>query len=316
MPQADSESQDREWDVMTGVGVTALGVASARAIETNRADALADDPYAAAFVRAAPMPNQMPTTPEELEQLSPADSWVRTWRYMGVRTRYFDDFCARSGDAGLRQVVILASGLDARPFRLTWAAGTTVYEIDRAPMLDFKRGVLEQLGATANCDHHLVAADLRESWTTALCAAGFQPGTPTAWLIEGLLPYLPPSAATQLLTDLSRLSAPGSRAAIEDPKRISQALPDDEYQWAADQWGVDLRTLLHEDQHHDATAVLRALGWQAGTEPIAAAANRYGQVLDPRLTALTEASQFVTAERPAEPEPGGPGLPVPAGLAW
>jgi methyltransferase (TIGR00027 family) len=296
MSHEQDKSRDREWDVITGVGITALGVASARAIETHRADAMIDDPYAAAFVRAVPLPYPMPTTPQELERLSPSGSWVRTWRYMGVRTRYFDDFCARAGKAGIRQVVILAAGLDARPFRMTWAPRTSIYEIDRPAMLDFKRGVLDQLTAKANCDHHLVAADLREDWKDPLRAAGFDDGAATAWLIEGLMPYLPPSAASGLLKDVDSLSAPGSQVAIEDAENISLALPDIEYRWAALQYGTDLRDPILHDDNHDAAEVLRALGWTTETEPIGVVANRYGHALDPRLDATAEASRFVTAE--------------------
>ncbi len=48
-----------------------------------------------------------------------------------VRTHSFDDFFAEAADSGIRQAVILAPGLDARAYRLSWPAGATVYEIDQ-----------------------------------------------------------------------------------------------------------------------------------------------------------------------------------------
>jgi methyltransferase (TIGR00027 family) len=49
---------------------------------------------------------------------------------MAVRTRFFDDFFLDAPEAGVRQAVILASGLDSRAYRLPWPAGTVVFEID------------------------------------------------------------------------------------------------------------------------------------------------------------------------------------------
>ncbi len=48
---------------------------------------------------------------------------------MAVRTKFFDDFFAPEvahgrREAGIRQAVILASGLDSRAYRLAWPAGT------------------------------------------------------------------------------------------------------------------------------------------------------------------------------------------------
>ncbi|ADP81378.1 methyltransferase [Pseudofrankia inefficax] len=286
----------RRWDIVSSVGITALGVASARAIETHRDDALINDPFAAAFVRAAALPNPMPTTPEELAALSPPDSWIPTWRYMGVRTLFFDHFFQWAGANGLRQVVLLASGLDARPFRLHWPAGTVVFEVDQPDVLGFKKSVLDQSAASARCEHHFVGIDLREDWTTALCEAGFDRKARTVWLVEGLLPYLPPEAEHHLLDAIDQLSVPGSRIAIEDAKKIGQTLPDDNYEAATRQWGVDLRTLVHEDDQRDAVATLETLGWKTDAEPIGRVAERYGHPLNPALSTTIEASRFITAE--------------------
>ena len=65
---------------------------------------------------------------------------------MAVRTRFFDDFFLDAANRGIRQAVILASGLDARAYRLPWPAGTTVYEIDQPQVIEFKTATLAKLG--------------------------------------------------------------------------------------------------------------------------------------------------------------------------
>ncbi|WP_101830031.1 SAM-dependent methyltransferase [Frankia canadensis] len=290
-----------DWDIATGVGVTALGAASARAIETHRPDAMIDDPYAEEFVRAARLPQPMPTTPEELAAMSPPGSWMPGWRYMGVRTRFFDDYLATALDAGLRQTVILAAGLDTRAFRLGWHEGSAVFEVDQPRVLSFKLSVLRRRQATPACRHRVVPVDLREEWAGPLRTAGFEPVAATAWLIEGLLPYLDADAERRLLTTVDALSAPGSQVAIEDARRIGQALSDDEYAASRERYGVDLRDLVHEDDPRvrDAAAMLGRLGWKVSTETITAAAERYGHPLDPALSVTTEASRFLVGERTA-----------------
>jgi methyltransferase (TIGR00027 family) len=289
----------QQWDIVTSVGLTALGVAAARAIESQRDAAIINDPFAADLVRAADPPNPMPTTPQEVDQLAEADkAWLLHTAYLGVRTRFFDDFFMGAWDAGVRQAVILAAGLDARAFRLAWPGGSAVYEIDQPKVLEFKHDVLAGKGASPRCEHRLVPVDLREDWAGALTAAGFDPGTPTAWLAEGLLPYLPPESEQGLLDAIDRLSAPGSRLALEHPKQISRILEDDDFERVSQQWGVDLRNLIHDDDRPDAADSLRALGWTVTAEPAGEVADRYGRPLEPAVERMSEVSQFVTAERP------------------
>ena len=69
--------------------------------------------------------------------------------YQAVRTHFFDDYFAKAAAAGIRQVVILASGLDSRAYRLQWPAGTTVYEIDQPKVLEYKAATLAEHGVAA-----------------------------------------------------------------------------------------------------------------------------------------------------------------------
>ena len=142
-----------------------------------------------------------------------------------ARTVYFDEYFAAASAAGIRQVVILASGLDARAYRIEWPSGTVIFEIDQPKVLAFKDSVLAEVAPAA--DRRAVAMDLRQDWPKALRGQGFDPAAPTAWLAEGLLRYLPGEAQDRLFADIVTLSAPGSRMALNigrDRREDSPAL--------------------------------------------------------------------------------------------
>ena len=147
--------------------------------------------------------------------------------HIAVRTRFFDQLFIDACAAGIRQAVILASGLDTRAYRLAWPAGTVVFEIDQPAVIDFKTEVLTEAGATPAAERRTIGVDLRDDWPRALRDGGFDPGQPTAWIAEGLLIYLPPDAQDRLLNAVTELSTPGSRLATEHMD--AQALTGD---WA------------------------------------------------------------------------------------
>ncbi|QWF85010.1 class I SAM-dependent methyltransferase [Amycolatopsis sp. CA-230715] len=290
-----------EWDIVTSVGITALGVAAARAIETHREEPLVSDPYAARFVRAAKPPNPMPTTPAEAAALVDHEGlWVLNSAYMAVRTRFFDDYFRRATDDGVRQAVILAAGLDSRAFRLDWPQGTAIYEVDQPKVLEFKQEVLDEQGATARGTRRTVPVDLRDNWSAALLDAGFVPDEPTAWLAEGLLPYLPPEAEQLLLDTIDKYSGPGSWLSVEQPIDMARMLDDAQVGDVATQWGVDIRSLIHDDARPDAKDTLRSLGWEIVDECAADVARRYGRNLDEELDRMFAVSRYVIGRRAAQ----------------
>lgn len=212
MPRTEGDS----WDIVTSVGGTALAVSAMRAVEARKPEPLAVDEYAQHFVEAtrASLPGfwELVNNPEVT-----GDPGVQLFSsYLGARTKYFDDFFLAAGEAGIRQTVILASGLDVRGYRLGWASGTTVYELDLPKVLEFKKEVLDAHGAGETATVRALAVDLRDDWPAVLTAAGFDKSQPTAWLAEGLLPFLPGAAQDLLFERIAALSAPGSRVAVED----------------------------------------------------------------------------------------------------
>ncbi|MDG3009648.1 class I SAM-dependent methyltransferase [Rhodococcus sp. D2-41] len=212
-------TDDDTWDITTSVGVTAIGVAAMRAVETRRADALFRDPCAELLVRAADPERfgRLIDATAEPEGAGEGQTAVRVRAVMGgfmvARTCYFDGYFRDATAAGLRQIVILASGLDARAYRLEWPTGTTVFEIDQPKVLEFKSATLAEHGVEPLAELRTVAVDLRQDWPAALLADGFDPARPTAWLTEGLLRYLPAEAQDRLFDNVIQLSAPGSRIA-------------------------------------------------------------------------------------------------------
>src|ERR1700731_608635 len=206
---------DRDrWDLATSVGATATMVAAQRALSSD--EKFIDDPYAAPLVRAVGIDvyvrlvnGQIPVGGES--EFDPQ----RMARGMACRTRFYDRFFLDAAQRGIDQVVILASGLDARACRLPWPAGTVVYEVDMPEVIEFKTSTLSDLGAEPTAERRTVAIDLRDDWAAALQAAGFDPKAPAAWSAEGLLVYLPDDAQDALFGNITALSAPDSRLAFE-----------------------------------------------------------------------------------------------------
>jgi len=203
-------SDDDQWDIVSGVGYTALLVAGWRALHALDPQPLVRDEYAKVFIAASRDPYLAgvlanPGTTED-ERTFP--------RLYGVQTRFFDDFFTAAAEDGIRQAVIVAAGLDSRAYRLEWPSDTTVFEVDLPKVLEFKARVLAEHGAEPTARRVDVAADLRTGWSRELEAAGFDAERPSAWSVEGVLPYLTDDAQNHLLTRISGLSASGSRIAL------------------------------------------------------------------------------------------------------
>ncbi|HMC71670.1 MAG TPA: SAM-dependent methyltransferase, partial [Mycobacteriales bacterium] len=203
--------------VLTGVPKTALGVARIRAGESVRPDHLFNDPYAAAFVAALPDAYAADKRSDDARAVG-----ARIAMHVVIRTRFYDDYLLAATAHGVRQVVLLAAGLDTRAFRLDWPSGTSVFELDLPDMVEFKEGVLTSTGATPTAARRVVPADLTADWAGALTDAGLDPTRPTAWLIEGLLVYLTYGDAARLLATVGDLSAPGSRLSCEQGRSAMQ----------------------------------------------------------------------------------------------
>ncbi|MBV8929743.1 MAG: SAM-dependent methyltransferase, partial [Mycobacteriaceae bacterium] len=252
-------TDDDTWDITTSVGSTAVMVAAARAAESAREDRLIDDPYAEILVAGAGTGSWQMMDDSVAARLAEIDAeaaaiFQQMRTYQAVRTHFFDAFFATAAAAGIRQIVILASGLDSRAYRLDWPAGTTVYEIDQPKVLEYKAATLAGHGAQPRAVRREVAMDLRFDWPGALRDKGFDSTQPTAWLAEGLLMYLPADAQDRLFAQITELSAPGSRIAVETagkhaPERRAQM--SERFERIREQLGfddaIDVQDLIYDD---------------------------------------------------------------------
>lgn len=267
-------SEGDTWDITTSVGSTALFVATARALEAQKSDPLVVDEYAEIFCRAVGGP-----AAEVLDgkipdhQLKTTDFGENFVNFQGARTKYFDEYFRRAADAGVRQVVVLAAGLDSRAYRLDWPAGTTIFELDQPQVLDFKREVLAGVGATPRAERREIAVDLRDDWPQALRDNGFDAGKPSAWIAEGLLIYLPADAQEQLFTGIDSLAVPGSHVAVEDgapmPDEAFEAALAEEREAIARGEGRVFFQLVYNERIAPAADWFSTRGWKAVGTPLA-----------------------------------------------
>ena len=274
-----TRTNEDTWDLATSVGATATLVAAARAIATR--DGLIDDPFAEPLVRAVGVDFMTRWASGELSSTD-VDSGGTSWGLaqmpaaMAARTRYFDQFFADAAAAGIRQAVILASGLDARAYRLDWPAGMTVYEIDQPAVIEFKTTTLAGLGAAPKAERRTVAVDLRDDWPAALQAAGFDATQPSAWIAEGLYGYLPPEAQDRLLDAVTALSAPGSRLGSEAVPNTAGFDSEDNRERMREatakmrEHGLDLdfTDLTFVGERNDVGEYLDARGWSSVGTPL------------------------------------------------
>jgi methyltransferase (TIGR00027 family) len=267
MPRA----HDDNWDLASSVGATATMVAAGRAMASKDPRGLINDPYADPLVRAVGIDLFTKMMDGDLD-LSSVEG-VSPTRFqaitdgMAVRTKYFDDYFLDATQAGVRQAVILASGLDSRAYRLPWPAGTVVYELDQPEVIDFKTTTLAGLGAEPAATRRTIPIDLRQDWPAALKAAGLDTTVPTAWLAEGLLIYLPPEAQDRLFDNITALSAPGSTVATEFVPGIIDFDFDKTSQMANTfrDHGVDIDmgSLVYTGQRSHVVDYLKGKGWDA-----------------------------------------------------
>jgi methyltransferase (TIGR00027 family) len=307
MSRTDSDS----WDLASSVGTTATMVAAARAVGSREADPLFDDPYAAPLVRAVGLNFFTRLVDGEIELPDDGDpagaAFITT--SIAVRTRFFDDFfvdatgggnsatatgggnstdaggggnSTDAGGAGIRQAVILASGLDSRAYRLPWPDGTVVYEIDQPQVIDFKTTTMTSIGASPAAELRTVAIDLREDWPKALRESGFDVSAPTAWSAEGLLVYLPPDAQDHLFDDIAALSAPGSRLATEyhpdAAASIGGRARELTSQMSGQEFDLDISKLFYDGERKPVVEYLTEHGWQVSSRLRPAIFAEYGRV--------------------------------------
>ncbi len=313
MPRTDNDS----WDITQSVGATALGVAAARAAETESENPLINDPFARVFVDAAGEGIwSVYSNPALLAKVLETEPEARTRiqlliDFMATRTAFFDEFFLGAADSGVRQVVILAAGLDARTWRLPWPDGTVVYELDQPKVLQFKSDTLREHGAQPRAQLVNVPIDLRQDWPKALREAGFDASQPAAWSAEGLVRYLPAQAQDLLFERIHSLSAAGSWLAsnvpardFTDPERVRRQREDMQRMRAVAAKLVDAEITDYDDlwYREERTAVdewLGEHGWDVSTATFSELMARYGRSVPAGAEDSMPPTLYVSAQRRA-----------------
>jgi methyltransferase (TIGR00027 family) len=248
-----------------GVTRTAVLTCYARAQESRSDSPLFQDPLADYFVSAATGVDSSPGS--QLPRLGPARDdgssalWNSLhWTFAG-RTPFFDQQVMDAVGRGVRQVVLLAAGMDCRAYRLPLPTGTVVYELDLRPLLAFKEQILAAYGATPVAGRVAIPADLSGDWASSLVAAGFDPQRPAMWMAEGLAPYITTAEGDALLSAITAMSAPGSSLALDHYSRgprIDDVALDDDAERATWQLFV---TAARQDTPRDPGTWLTEHGW-------------------------------------------------------
>lgn len=189
---------------MEDVSYTAMWTAAARALESERSNGLFKDEYARELAE-----------PRGFEFLARYQGGGVT-EFIAIRTRYMDDSIARILAQGqIRQVVLVANGMDTRTYRMSWPDDTIVYELDHCDLLTDKQERMIRLAATPRVTTVQVGTDITGDWRTALEASGFAPHQPTLWVAEGLMFFLTEHQAGRLLADMAGASGPSSGLVVD-----------------------------------------------------------------------------------------------------
>jgi methyltransferase (TIGR00027 family) len=299
VPVNERPENIEQRNIISGVALTALAAAAGRAVESARPDRLITDPLATAFVTAAHSPIPLPIRwPAPDAVLSDQEVLLLHGAgYIGLRSRFCDDYLHHVCADGIRQVVMLAAGLDTRAFRLDWPAGTRLFEIDQPTVLEFKNSVLREKAPAPQCARTTVGVDLRHNWADTLTESGFEPSRPSVWIAEGLLQYLPTDAEQALFEQINALSANGSYLVVERTANLASLTNGDRLREISERTGIPMDQLIDTQTRPDPATWLAEHGWTVTTEPVTTIAQRYHRDLAAQPTPTGPVSAFLCASR-------------------
>jgi len=180
-----------ETSEIRDVSDTALWVATFRARESLRPDALFNDPYAGLLAgeRGQAIADRMP------------GSRYTDWSVV-IRTCIIDQYILEQVQNGVDTILNLGSGLDTRPYRLALPESTKWIEVDFPKMIDFKKEKLK--GEKTICEHLMIGQDLSDQkLRQQLFQKVSQSAKKVLVLAEGVVPYLTNQQTRELAEDLS-----------------------------------------------------------------------------------------------------------------
>jgi len=179
---------------ITHISDTARWVALYRARESERPDALFHDPFARRLAG-----------PEGERMVRRLEAKMRGEWPVIVRTAVMDEIVLRLVGSGVRQVLNLAAGLDARPWRLALPPTLHWIDVDLAGVLDHKLHVLA--GESPRCQYTAEPIDLTDVAQRRELLARLDAMGETLVLTEGLLVYLDAAMVATLAGELHAVRA-------------------------------------------------------------------------------------------------------------
>lgn len=173
------------------VSDTAFLVATYRAIESERPDALFRDPLAEKLSG---------THGRQIVASLPRNAFFGQWLVV-IRTHIIDDFINTALANGVDTVINLGAGLDTRPYRMALPATLHWIEVDFPHMIDLKEERLKD--ETPRCHLERIRLDLADTSQRRALIADLAAKTSKALVLtEGVIPYLDAEAVAALAGDL------------------------------------------------------------------------------------------------------------------
>jgi methyltransferase (TIGR00027 family) len=171
-------------ELVRNVSDTARWVATYRARESARKDALFDDPLAERLAG------------ERGPAIAQVASRHSEWALI-TRTKLIDDFVRDVVAEGTDTILNLAAGFDTRPYRLALPAELRWVEADLPELIEEKQKLLA--AEQPRCRLERVAVDLADASARGEFLSRYTEGTRRAVVMtEGLVIYLEPSAVADL----------------------------------------------------------------------------------------------------------------------
>lgn len=208
------------------VSDTAIWVATYRAEESERPNALFKDPLARVLVgeRGPKIARSMP--------YSKLTGWI-----LVLRTVVIDRFIQTAIKNGIDTVINLGAGLDTRPYRMHLPSTLNWIEVDFLHMIEYKNQTLQNEKPV--CQLERIAADLSQDAERKALFQKLGSRTQKALILtEGVIPYLTSEDAEKLSIDL--FAIPTFAYWVMDyrngirryqPKRLRKALKDSPFKF-------------------------------------------------------------------------------------
>jgi methyltransferase (TIGR00027 family) len=216
---------------ITHIADTALWVATYRALETERPDALFHDRFADLL------------SGERGRQIAASMPYpkVMAWALV-IRTVAIDELIKQAISIGVDTVVNLGAGLDTRPYRMELPAGIRWIEVDFPQMIAYKTEKLA--GQQPTCKLERIAADLSDLPLRRTLFSRIGSESRKALVItEGVIVYLTNEESASLSNDI--LAVPSFQYWIQDyyqqgmrrmPRKMRDRLKESPFKFDSPDW--------------------------------------------------------------------------------